>query len=306
MKNKLILRLSNNLGNQMFMYASSYAFSKKLNRDFYIDNESSFKVYKNRHTKYNLNLFEISAKLASEDLKYIGIFGNLKRKLYKRLDIYKKNKLFYSELKKEGKTTFYNTDFIKKNYHNNLFVEGYFESEKYFIKYKEEILKEFTFKHKNEYLKNPIYKNIKNSNSVCICLRQNRFSEGKRQISTENTVNSETFSKEQSRYIMKCISIIESKIQNPKFFLWSNDYSKIFDYLPNKNKFTIVNSNRVDLDLFLMTQAKHYVVIPSSFNWWGCWLSDNENKIVYRPSDRFFSNYKTNNVDFWPETWIKI
>ena len=48
--------------------------------------------------------------------------------------------------------------------------------------------------------------------------------------------------------------------------------------LPNKNKFTIVNSNRVDLDLFLMTQAKHYVVIPSSFNWWGCWLSDNENK----------------------------
>ena len=55
-----------------------------------------------------------------------------------------------------------------------------------------------------------------------------------------------------------------------------------------------------------MTQAKHYVVIPSSFNWWGCWLSDNENKIVYRPSDSFFSNYKTNNVDFWPETWIKI
>ena len=306
MKNKLIFRLSNNLGNQMFMYAAAYAFSKQLNRDLYIDNESSFVVYKNRHTKYNLNFFEITANLASNDLKYIGIIGNLKRKLYKRLDLFKKNKLFYSELKKEGKSTFYNIDFMNKNYNNNLFIEGYFESEKYFMKYKNEIKNEFNFKNKNEYLQNPLYKDIKNSNSVCICLRQNRFSEGKKQITSKNTLNSETFSNEQSVYIIKCIKIIESKIQNPKFFLWSNDYKKIFKFLPDKNKFTIVNTNKVDLDLFLMTQAKHYVVIPSSFNWWGCWLSDNENKIVYRPSDSFFSNYKTNNVDFWPESWIKI
>ena len=40
MKNKLIIRLSNNLGNQMFMYATAYAFAKKLNRDLFIDNET--------------------------------------------------------------------------------------------------------------------------------------------------------------------------------------------------------------------------------------------------------------------------
>ena len=41
---------------------------------------------------------------------------------------------------------FYNTDFMKNNYDSNLFIEGYFESEKYFLKYKNEIRKEFSFK----------------------------------------------------------------------------------------------------------------------------------------------------------------
>ena len=27
-------------------------------------------------------------------------------------------------------------------------------------------------------------------------------------------------------------------------------------------------------DLYLMSQAKHFVVIPSSYNWWGAWLND--------------------------------
>ena len=82
MKNKLILRLSNNLGNQMFMYASGYAFSKELDREFLIDNESSYVRKKNSHTKYNLDLFKISAKLATNELKYIGAKGHFKRKLY--------------------------------------------------------------------------------------------------------------------------------------------------------------------------------------------------------------------------------
>ena len=305
MQNKLILRLSNNLGNQMFMYASGYAFSKELNRDLLIDNESSYIRKKNSHTKYNLDLFRISAKHANKNLKYIGAMGHFKRKLYKYLNIFKKKKFFYVEHKSKDKITFYNTDFMKNNYDSNLFIEGYFESEKYFLKYKNEIRKEFSFKLYKNYLNNPLYNDIKNSNSVCVCLRQNRFSEGKGPITSEKSIKSQIFSREQSQYIVKCINIMENKIPNAKFFLWSNDYNKIFDYLP-KEKFTVVKTNEIGLDLFLMTQSKHYIMIPSSFNWWGCWLSDHDNKIVLRPSENFFSNYHLNNTDFWPENWIKV
>ena len=54
--NKIILRLSNELGNQMFMYASALGVSKKLNRKLLIDNETAFLLKKNI-SKYGLDNF---------------------------------------------------------------------------------------------------------------------------------------------------------------------------------------------------------------------------------------------------------
>ena len=50
MEEKLIIRLSNNLGNQMFMFAAGYATAKLMNRKFYFDNLSSYKSKKNIYT----------------------------------------------------------------------------------------------------------------------------------------------------------------------------------------------------------------------------------------------------------------
>ena len=44
---KIIIRLSNELGNQMFMYASAYSISKELNKKLYIDDETAFFSRKN-------------------------------------------------------------------------------------------------------------------------------------------------------------------------------------------------------------------------------------------------------------------
>ena len=40
MTDKLIVRIAEGLGNQLFMYAHAYALSKKINYKLYIDNES--------------------------------------------------------------------------------------------------------------------------------------------------------------------------------------------------------------------------------------------------------------------------
>ena len=42
MKNKLIVRIAEGLGNQLFMYAHAYSLSKKINYDLYIDNTSGY------------------------------------------------------------------------------------------------------------------------------------------------------------------------------------------------------------------------------------------------------------------------
>ena len=82
MKNKLIIRLSNNLGNQMFMYASAYAFAKKLGRELLIDDETAYQDKRNIY-RYDLDIFDIKSKKASMDLKFLGKSGYLKEKTLK-------------------------------------------------------------------------------------------------------------------------------------------------------------------------------------------------------------------------------
>ena len=53
---------------------------------------------------------------------------------------------------------------------------------------------------------------------------------------------------------------------------------------------------------FLCLNVKNYAVAPTSFNWWSAWLNNNPNKICLRPKN---INPSTN-IDFWPDSWIKI
>jgi hypothetical protein len=286
------------------MYASAYAFAKKLDRELLVDDETAYKGKRNIY-KYYLDIFNFHSKKAPVNLKFLGMSGYLRRKALKYLDKFRKIKNFYIEPKDINKNTLFNKDALIGDFKNFLYVEGHFETEKYFNNYSNEIREEYTFKNTDSLKNNAFYKDIKNSNSVCICVRQNRFSERKRDITKKDDENSLNFTKEQINYIKRAVDIIKTKVSNPKFFLWSNDYKNLNNYFL-KNEHVIVSTNKIASDLFLMTQVKHFVVIPSSYNWWGAWLGENKNKIVLRPSDNHFSNFRLNNRDFWPKSWIEV
>ena len=309
MSKNLIIRISNGLGNQLFMYASAYAMSKELSRKLLIDNESSF--YSNKNISvYLLNNFNITSEIASDNKKFKSLYGYLKRKFLLKTDLFRRNKLFYIEKKNIDKITNYNDDFKNKFFDNNMYVEGYFESEKYFLNYKRSLSNEFKFKNPDIYKNNLYFDNISKSNSVALCIRQNRFIEG---INNNNAVNrkkSWNYTLEQIEYINKSVQIIKSKISNAKFFLWSNDFqnleSNFFDFDYQNINLNNVNDSidKTILGLYLLTNCKHYVVTASSFNWWGAWLSANQNKIIIRPSH--FKNFTFNNKDLWPENWLSV
>ena len=309
MSKNLIIRISNGLGNQLFMYASAYAMSKELSRKLLIDNESSFYSTKNI-SDYLLNNFNITSEVASDNKKFKSLYGYLKRKFLLKTDLFRRNKLFYIEKKNIDKITNYNDDFKNKFFDNNMYVEGYFESEKYFLNYKSSLLNEFKFKNPDIYQNNLYFDNISKSNSIALCIRQNRFIEG---INNNNEINrkkSWNFTLEQIEYINKSVQIIKSKISDAKFFLWANDFQNLesnffnFDY-QNINLNNVNDSiDKTILGLYLLTNCKHYVVTGSSFNWWGAWLSTNKNKIIIRPSH--FKSFIFNNKDLWPENWLSV
>ena len=306
MQNNLILRLSNGLGNQLFMYASAFAIAKKLNRNLLIDNETAFESRKNIST-YDLKYFNISTSIAPDSLKFKNYNGYIFRKILKRFDFFKKKKSFFIENKNKNKVSYFSESFLDYNLASNVFLEGHFETEKYFNKFKHDIKKELSFRDNITSIKSNLIHQISNSNAVCICIRQGRFNEELKEKNNLSKINqSWAFTLEQINYTLKSVEILKRKLDNPKFFLWSNDFTNLNKYFPT-NEFVmvnnVVNSNYI-FDLYLMTLARHYIVAPTSFNWWGAWLSHNsENSLVLRPSEKLFSDFFLNNKDFWPNAW---
>ena len=103
MDKNFIVKIANGFGNQMFLYASAYAFSKKLGYNLLIDDETGIihdirksKEKKRIHwtPKYELDIFNLKSKIANKEYKFLNNQEHLKRKYLKFIDKYSKNKKF--------------------------------------------------------------------------------------------------------------------------------------------------------------------------------------------------------------------
>jgi len=59
-------------------------------------------------------------------------------------------------------------------------------------------------------------------------------------------------------------------------------------------------------DLWLMNLCDHNIIANSSFSWWGAWLNNNPNKKVIAPIKWFGDKTNLNTDDIIPNNWIKI
>tara|TARA_B100000686_G_scaffold222672_1_gene229864 strand:+ start:1720 stop:2613 length:894 start_codon:yes stop_codon:yes gene_type:complete len=295
---KLIARIAEGLGNQLFMYSHSYSLSKKLNYTLFIDDTSGYFKNKNKTRNFELNYFNISGQLSDNKFKFDSYVKDFKRKILKKTDFFNLKKNFLIEKVSHDKFTSF-TDYTKYQYSDLLFTEGHFESEKYFSEYAEDLKKQFLIKKEFIHEKNQYISLLNNTNSVSICIRQNRYSEGK----IPNKKKSYEFTVDTINYVKKSINYFKNKIKNPKFFIWSNDFNGLNEHF-NINEFIFIeNKNNKSINDFnLFKYAKHFIVGPTSFHWWGSWLNENHDKICLRPSNINPSN----NKDFWPDKWISI
>jgi len=299
---KVIVRLGNGLGNQMFTYAAAYCFAKRNNAQLYVDDESGF--YK--RYRYELNNFNISAERVEKKYKFVGLIGRAKRNALIKINKFKKEKKFLIEKKDKEKFTRYDQNQFDIIFNNILYFEGYYQSENYYKSEIKNILKEFSFKKKitDEFFKNK--KSIINSNSVSIHLRENKFLKDENH-SNLNKLNEEFF-ENNLKLIKKGIKYFDKNLNVPKYFVWSNNFTKIRDFFP-KDKFTLVKENEEKdpiYDLYLMSLCKNFILSPSTMHYWAAQLSNNYNKICLSPLDvknksgyYGFSNNKNIRASWW-------
>jgi len=198
---------------------------------------------------------------------------------------------------KENFNYSFNQEYLKPKSGINYYFGGW-HSEKYFISESTKIKNNFLFNTKifDEAI-SIILSDIKLKNSVSIHIRRGDFL-NKNNINLFGNICD-------LNYFNNTIKEIESNVDNPHYYIFSNDMQWVKQNLFLKNVTYIEGNNKYRswMDMFLMSKCKHNIISNSSFSWWGAWLNQNPNKIVICPNK--FST-KDINTDVYPDSWLKI
>lgn len=294
LKNKImvIIKLQGGLGNQMFQYALGRSLAEKNKIDFKLDLSFYNKEKNNLHRNYSLKYFNIIENIAEEDeLKKTKEYRQKNKLIYFFYRIFSKKNIVYV---KEN-FFYFGKDILKIK--NNAYLDGYWQSEKYFKNIESIIKQEFTLKNKLDSRLENLVEDIKNTNSVSIHIRRGDYITNQKTNSVHGTCSLD--------YYQTAIEHINNKIKNPIFFIFSDDIEWVKNNLKTEFPTFFIEGNKDYEDLILMSYCKHNIIANSSFSWWGAWLDHNPNKIVIAPK-KWFNVNNINTSDLLPNSWINL
>ena len=106
-------------------------------------------------------------------------------------------------------------------------------------------------------------------------------------------------------YYVEASRQLTSLVADPHFYIFSDDPVWARDNLRLSHPMTVVDHNptsEAHEDLRLMSLCRHHIIANSSFSWWGAWLVDVPDKLVFAPA-KWFENYAHDIQDFVPPRW---
>lgn len=279
--------ISGGIGNQLFMYAAARALSLRLNTGLVLNTKKGFRDDHAFNRNFELNVFDIYYS-ENKGLTFDRIGGKL---IYKISRLFGFNILHPSYKILHDSTNNRGID-PRLFTHNkkNVFLEGYWQSEEYFQDYESVIRNDLTFLFERSItLKDEECQifNEKNKNPVCMGVR--RYQECTGPLS---------FAITDEHYYRKAMDYMCSKIDNPVFYVFTQDKEWVLKFLNPEGKYNIrfirEKENATIEDLYLMTRFKYHIISNSSYYWWGAWLAHGD--IVV--SNNNFIN-KSSNCKSW-------
>lgn len=176
---------------------------------------------------------------------------------------------------------------------DDLKIIGYFQSEKYFVNYRDEILN--LFKISDEMLSEfkSSYSDILDSESCSIHVRRGDYLS----LTDHHPV-------QPIEYYKKAVDIIG---QDKLYAIFSDDIQWCIDNFGFIKKKQFFNLNCDYEELYLMSMCKDNIIANSTFSWWAAWLNTHHNKIVVAPNQWFGNkNSNLNTCDLYCDKWIRI
>jgi len=293
----IIVRITGGLGNQMFQYATARSLAKYRGCLFKLD-ISSCNEDKLRQLKYKLNKLNIIEDLASE--QEISLLKNKKAKSPRKLIHRIIRDLMIKKIKHFREVDCFRFDKMLYKTNLPLYIQGGFVSHKYFDKYRDILVKELAVKDDLMGKNKDFATHISSCNSVSVHVRRGDY------------VFDETANKKNGLlaldYYERANDIIKSKIDNPVFFVFSNDKKWVAENFKLNCQTIFVDHNNAEFgyeDMRLMSLCKSNIIANSTFSWWGAYLNLNPEKIVIAP-ENWLAYKKTNPEEFIPKDWLVI
>ena len=106
-------------------------------------------------------------------------------------------------------------------------------------------------------------------------------------------------------YYKRAVDMIREEVDNPTFFLFSNDVDEAARILGLEGAVPVEGNtgDRSYLDMYLMSKCRHNIIANSTFSWWGAWLNGNKDKKVYCPTT-LLNGYDNGSV--FCKDWIRV
>ena len=289
----IIVRLIGGLGNQLFQYAVARHLAE-IHRTVVKIDISGFEKYKLH--KYSLWPFNIQENFAFSD-EVAALTGHKRsgwqRAIRQMLPITSKSPKTYIRQK------YYHFDSDILNLPDNVYLDGYWQNERYFIDIAEIIRREFTVKTPQRGFDREFGELICPCESISIHIRRQDY------------VNNPDTKKYHGvcglDYYLDCVETLTKTLKSPHFFVFSDDPKWAQDNLQLLYPITYISHNGPDKnyeDLRLMSQCKHHIIANSTFSWWGAWLSTHKENFVFAPK-KWFAKSDINTEDLIPSGWIK-
>lgn len=290
----IIVKLMGGMGNQMFQYALGRSLSVKNSCRLKID-ISGYRTYKTHD--YSLDVFALDGSTASKKecdsimYKKCGLIELAARKILRKQK--KKTENYVLE-----KSFRFDPAILELN--KDKYLEGYWQSEKYFASCMDIIRADFTLKSGMNDANAAVYKRIKETNSISLHIKRGDY--------ISNPKTKAYHGVDLGEYYKDAVKFFKQNVRNPHFFVFSDEPQWVVENLSGEFKFTVVDCNTGKTgyeDMRLMSACSHNIIANSSFSWWAAWLNMNKDKIVIAPK-KWFTDGSIYTTDLVPVSWIRI
>ncbi len=322
----ITVRLKGGLGNQMFQYAFGESIQAKTGISVQYDTSYLKGLYsdKSKALEMFLKMRSQSAVFAPRSFS-LDIFPNIDQTKFVSHSKYRVRQSLAGKIVEKliekydfrfmQEKRFQYDDYSKK-IKDGMYLDGNWQSYKYFDAISGNIAHDFTFQNGNEYGEmsteaKDFEKHVLESESVCVYARRGDMAKDPRAAALHGTVSPQYFSKAIEEMIVR------TKDRNPnlKWFVFSDEIDWCKENITHpKVAYTYFNNDwsgkGAAHQLRIMSECKHFIIPNSTFGWWPAWLSRSAEKhsipkVVICPKE-FYKHTAFGAEDLIPPSWISL